>query len=270
VGKASAPSATSAAPPPRPPPSRPHCESRAAHLCTAVGCHRHTQQHSKRREGEIAHVTCAAAHSRCVSRCGRRFVPSVPALTGHGVAQEEAGRARATMDETDQQAAPLSNKSGYYYAHNTVRVLRCRGRAVRANAQRPPGSAAWDLMLVSSGASSLTARRCGQVSPEGPKTLVGATEIYKHKPLGADEIKQMERDNSFSEETGSSAWNKGGTWEEKDFSKWAEARIKEVPHQMLPCAADRVCCRVRCVRAGRAAAPSCSGPFLLSVSARSV
>jgi len=98
---------------------------------------------------------------------------------------EEAGRARATMDETDQQAAPLSNKSGYYYAHNTV-------------------------------------------SPEGPKTLVGATEIYKHKPLGADEIKQMERDNSFSEETGSSAWNKGGTWEEKDFSKWAEARIKEL------------------------------------------
>jgi hypothetical protein len=66
------------------------------------------------------------------------------------------------------------------------------------------------------------------VSPEGPKTLVGATEIYKHKPLGADEIAQIERDSSFSEETGSSAWNKGGTWEEKDYSKWAEARIKEV------------------------------------------
>ena len=66
------------------------------------------------------------------------------------------------------------------------------------------------------------------MSPEGPKTLVGATEIYKHKPLGADEIAQIERDSSFSEETGSSAWNKGGTWEEKDYSKWAEARIKEV------------------------------------------
>ena len=57
---------------------------------------------------------------------------------------------------------------------------------------------------------------------------MGATEIYKHKPLGADEIAQIERDSSFSEETGSSAWNKGGTWEEKDYSKWAEARIKEV------------------------------------------
>ncbi len=84
------------------------------------------------------------------------------------------------------------------------------------------------------------------MSPEGPKTLVGATEIYKHKPLGADEIKQMERDNSFSEETGSSAWNKGGTWEEKDFSKWAEARIKEVLPLMLPSAAVCVC--AVCVR----------------------
>ena len=45
---------------------------------------------------------------------------------------------------------------------------------------------------------------------------------------GADEIAQIERDSSFSEETGSSAWNKGGTWEEKDYSKWAETRIKEV------------------------------------------
>ena len=69
---------------------------------------------------------------------------------------------------------------------------------------------------------------CRQVSPEGPKTLVGATEIYKHKPLDADEIKKLEKENSCSEETGGSAWNKGGTWEEKDFSKWAEGRVKEV------------------------------------------
>lgn len=66
------------------------------------------------------------------------------------------------------------------------------------------------------------------MSPEGPKTLVGATEIYKHKALDADQIARMERENSASDVAGSSVWNKGGTWEEKDFSKWAEARIKEM------------------------------------------
>ena len=34
------------------------------------------------------------------------------------------------------------------------------------------------------------------VSPDGPKTLVGATEIYKHKALDADQIKKLERENS--------------------------------------------------------------------------
>jgi hypothetical protein len=67
-----------------------------------------------------------------------------------------------------------------------------------------------------------------QVSPEGPKTLVGATEIYKHKALDAEQLKQLERENSAGQDLGGSAWNKGGTWEEKDFSKWAEARIKEL------------------------------------------
>jgi len=66
------------------------------------------------------------------------------------------------------------------------------------------------------------------VSPDGPKTLVGATEIYKHKALDADQIKKLERENSANQDLGSSAWNKGGTWEEKDFSKFAEARIKEL------------------------------------------
>ena len=33
---------------------------------------------------------------------------------------------------------------------------------------------------------------------------------------------------SASDVAGSSVWNKGGTWEEKDFSKWAEGRLKEI------------------------------------------
>mmetsp|Transcript_20140 Transcript_20140/g.29539 ORF Transcript_20140/g.29539 Transcript_20140/m.29539 type:complete len:204 (+) Transcript_20140:29-640(+) len=88
-------------------------------------------------------------------------------------------------EQNDEAGQPLSSKSGYYYAHNTV-------------------------------------------SPEGPKTLVGATEIYAHKALDANEIKRIERENSASADGGASAWNKGGTWEEKDFSKWAEGRIKEL------------------------------------------
>lgn len=57
--------------------------------------------------------------------------------------------------QNDEAGQPLSSKSGYYYAHNTV-------------------------------------------SPEGPKTLVGATEIYAHKALDANEIKRIERENSAS------------------------------------------------------------------------
>eukprot|EP00286_Rhodomonas_abbreviata_P010083 CAMPEP_0181323644 /NCGR_PEP_ID=MMETSP1101-20121128/19907_1 /TAXON_ID=46948 /ORGANISM="Rhodomonas abbreviata, Strain Caron Lab Isolate" /LENGTH=216 /DNA_ID=CAMNT_0023431709 /DNA_START=72 /DNA_END=722 /DNA_ORIENTATION=- len=87
----------------------------------------------------------------------------------------------ASSDDTDdQRAKPLSEKSGYYYAHS-------------------------------------------QVSPEGPKTLVGAQTIYNHKPLDADQIQKLRRQDS----EGESAWNKGGTWEEKDFSKLAEQRLKE-------------------------------------------
>mmetsp|Transcript_129660 Transcript_129660/g.192993 ORF Transcript_129660/g.192993 Transcript_129660/m.192993 type:complete len:233 (+) Transcript_129660:76-774(+) len=63
------------------------------------------------------------------------------------------------------------------------------------------------------------------VSPEGPKTLVGAQTIYNHKPLGQDEVQKLALKRQDSE--GESAWNSGGTWEEKDFSKVAEKLLKE-------------------------------------------
>lgn len=88
---------------------------------------------------------------------------------------------------------------------------------------------------------------------------MGATEIYKHKPLGADEIAQIERDSSFSEETGSSAWNKGGTWEEKDYSKWAEARIKEVMLSIALQVLNQVLLPAA-LRALRARSPCCHFP----------
>lgn len=57
------------------------------------------------------------------------------------------------------------------------------------------------------------------------RPLVGAQTIYNHSPLPQEEVKKLQRQNS---ENGESLWNKGGTWEEKDFSKWAEGRIKEL------------------------------------------
>lgn len=63
-------------------------------------------------------------------------------------------------------------------------------------------------------------------SSSEPKTLVGAQTIYNHKPLGEDEKKALER--SSSPPGSGSAWNQAGTWEEKDFSKWAEGRLKEL------------------------------------------
>lgn len=63
-------------------------------------------------------------------------------------------------------------------------------------------------------------------SASEPKTLVGAQTIYNHKPLGEEEKKALER--SSSPPGAGSAWNQAGTWEEKDFSKWAEGRLKEL------------------------------------------
>jgi len=68
------------------------------------------------------------------------------------------------------------------------------------------------------------------VSPEGPKTLVGAQTIYNHKPLNQDEVQKLQVKRMDSE--GESAWNQGGTWEEKDFSKMAEKALKEELKQL--------------------------------------
>eukprot|EP00293_Proteomonas_sulcata_P003642 CAMPEP_0184326760 /NCGR_PEP_ID=MMETSP1049-20130417/142732_1 /TAXON_ID=77928 /ORGANISM="Proteomonas sulcata, Strain CCMP704" /LENGTH=223 /DNA_ID=CAMNT_0026648971 /DNA_START=513 /DNA_END=1185 /DNA_ORIENTATION=- len=56
------------------------------------------------------------------------------------------------------------------------------------------------------------------------KTLVGATEIYNHKALSPEEAQKLRRHDS----QGESSWNSAGTWEEKDFSKWATERLKEL------------------------------------------
>mmetsp|Transcript_4694 Transcript_4694/g.11403 ORF Transcript_4694/g.11403 Transcript_4694/m.11403 type:complete len:193 (-) Transcript_4694:341-919(-) len=66
-----------------------------------------------------------------------------------------------------------------------------------------------------------------------PKTLVGAQTIYNHKPLDEDEKKKLEGGNGTPTE-GASAWNKAGTWEEKDFSKWASERLKEALVEIKP------------------------------------
>eukprot|EP00960_Hanusia_phi_P004378 127937-Hanusia_phi.AAC.4 len=109
-------------------------------------------------------------------------------------------------DETTEgntNVRPLAEKSSYYYAHNQVRS-------------------------------------------DSPKTLVGATEIYNHKALDAEQVAQLEKQASQTLESGQiqnqvrsassytdlreghSSWNKGGTWEEKDYTKWAEQRLKEL------------------------------------------
>mmetsp|Transcript_18108 Transcript_18108/g.59496 ORF Transcript_18108/g.59496 Transcript_18108/m.59496 type:complete len:216 (+) Transcript_18108:49-696(+) len=67
-----------------------------------------------------------------------------------------------------------------------------------------------------------------QVRSDSPKTLVGATEIYNHKALDAEQVAELERQASQTLESGHSSWNKGGTWEEKDYTKWAEQRLKEL------------------------------------------
>ena len=71
-------------------------------------------------QSALAH---AAVHSPLLIAMRPTLLTSVLALTGRGAVQEEARCASDAMgDVSDQQAAPLSNKSGYYYAHNTVSV----------------------------------------------------------------------------------------------------------------------------------------------------
>ncbi|KAJ1468441.1 hypothetical protein T484DRAFT_2254815 [Baffinella frigidus] len=65
-----------------------------------------------------------------------------------------------------------------------------------------------------------------RTSAEGPKTLVGAQEIYNHKALDAEEAQKLA--DAEVNSAGKSAWNKGGTtWEEKDHSKWAKDKLTE-------------------------------------------
>ncbi len=83
-------------------------------------------------QSALAH---AAVHSPLLIAMRPTLLTSVLALTGRGAVQEEARCASDAMgDVSDQQAAPLSNKSGYYYAHNTVSVRSAaqRGAAVQA------------------------------------------------------------------------------------------------------------------------------------------
>jgi len=64
------------------------------------------------------------------------------------------------------------------------------------------------------------------VNAQGPKQLVGAQEIYKHAPLDSEALDKIKAQDAASKHLGNSAWNTGGTWEEKDFSRWATTRLK--------------------------------------------